>query len=482
MGCSRRMFLGAGAAFLAVPGFAGTGKPKLRVGIVSDLHLETRVGSELTPFENLDRAFRHFDELKADAILACGDLTNLGTERSLLQLGEIWRKTFPHGCRSDGSPVANLFHLGDHDAGGYAHKWGWAKSHCADPDEELAHPLSEADMPVLWKTAFGVDWQPIMIREVKGYTFVLANHPPHGKESQDGQFIPGVAEALASLRYDKSRPVFYSQHRGIPGTVHGNEACGLGGPEMFETLKRYGGIIAFTGHAHANCADEKSLWQGEFTAVAVPSLRNCGTRLGRENSFRPMIKGREVVQKADGIWESGQYLFMSVYEDCVTIARYDVTNRASLGPDWVIPLPLPNDRVSFAERAKKSVAPRFPQGACVRVELGVTEKDRKERPRRCIRVSFPPAHATASTPRAYDYEVRVGLVVRRVFSANAFWADEKDVKSVYCLIDCADLPERLDGLVVSVSPADSFGHHGMPIETVIPSAGKADEERGGQGT
>lgn len=159
MGCSRRMFLGAGAAFLAAPGFAGAGKPRLRVGIVSDLHLETRVGSEMTPFENLDRAFRHFDELKADAILACGDLTNLGTERSLLQLGEIWRKTFPHGCRSDGAPIVQLFHFGDHDMGGYAHKWEWAKPRCENP-EELKMPLPETDVAAIWEECFHEKWEP----------------------------------------------------------------------------------------------------------------------------------------------------------------------------------------------------------------------------------------------------------------------------------------------------------------------------------
>ena len=457
-GVTRRRFVGGAAAFLAAHGLWAKDVPNLRIGVISDIHLATR-DREFKSERRLEDVLRRFDALKADGVLACGDLTDFGTIESLELFGAIWGKVFPNGCRSDGAPVAKLFHCGDHDAGGYAHKWDWARGHCADPDE-LMHPLTPELLPTVWRRAFGERWSPVIIKTVRGYRFVLANHPHHDEGSRQGTIMPGLDKAILKANDDPSRFVFYSQHRPILDTLCFKGAYSY--PESRKALDACANVIAFHGHMHLNCIDEKNLWQGPFTAVSVPSLAFCCTRPGRENGTAKQVEGREVVQARDGLYESAQYLFMDVFGDRAVIARYEAMHHEPMGPDWVIPF-VGRDGLSAEARGRKAVPPQFAPAAKVKVEPSVRVEDRKKRPQDCIRVSFPPAHATSASPRAYDYEVCVGGLTRRVFSSNSFWSDERDKKDVYCLIRRAELPQASDGLAVSVRPANSFGQSGRAI-------------------
>ena len=65
MKLTRRDFVSATAAFAAVPGFCGNGagKPLMRLGIISDLHVLTReTGMGLQNCLCYEPALRYFDE------------------------------------------------------------------------------------------------------------------------------------------------------------------------------------------------------------------------------------------------------------------------------------------------------------------------------------------------------------------------------------------------------------------------------------
>jgi hypothetical protein len=118
MQLTRKSFLGAGiatAAFSAVSSPADqsvkpVGQRRMRLGVLSDLHITDAASTE--PFEAV---LRIFDREKVDGVVVCGDLTDFGTETQLKLLADAWFKVFPDGKRSDGEPVANLMHYGDHD-------------------------------------------------------------------------------------------------------------------------------------------------------------------------------------------------------------------------------------------------------------------------------------------------------------------------------------------------------------------------------
>ena len=177
---SRRAFFGqaTAATVLAAAGCLPEkvgGEPRLKVGVLSDVHLLL----QKDPMHSdvyFEKALRWYGEQKADAVLLCGDIADCGLVSELEYAVEIWNRVFPGDRRSDGAPIKRLFHFGDHDYGGYAHKYPWAKKSSKDPDAPN-HALVNEDVVAIWDRLFHEKWAPIQVHEVKGYTFVLAHHP-----------------------------------------------------------------------------------------------------------------------------------------------------------------------------------------------------------------------------------------------------------------------------------------------------------------
>ena len=468
---SRRAFFGraTAATVLAAAGCLpkASGGARLRVGVISDVHLLTQKDSMHSDVY-FEKALRWYDEQKADAVLLCGDIADCGLVAELEYAVEIWDKVFPGGRRSDGQPIEKLFHFGDHDYGGYAHKYPWAKKCSKDPDAPN-HALVNEDVGVIWERLFHEKWAPIQVKNVKGYTFVLAHHPHN---MQKGTVIPGLAEALAAASPDPTKPFFFSMHRPVHGTLPEWNPKSLETDPNHKALCKYPNVMAFFGHCHRNCADELNLWQGEYTAVHVPSSSYCCTRGGRENSFsggnQPDKKRPQLMDRVD-CRSSNQALFMTVCEDCIVIERRDVRHGASMGANWVVPLPSPDGSCSAKARGANAMAPEFPEGATA----VVSERTGKNRAKKAVEqvvVTFPPANSRGGRPRAFDYEVVAKAdgfkLVRRVFSTRAYWFESKDVEPSCCVFGKAELPADKT-VVFTVRPANCFGMFGAPLPEVV---------------
>lgn len=472
---TRRRFFGTAAAFAAVAGCrsgGGADEVRLRVGVCSDVHLLTANDTRWQGGEVFEKTLRVYNEKKADAVLLCGDIADCGLTDELAYAADIWNRVFPDGRRSDGAPVERLFLLGDHDLGGFAQRYPWARKRSRDPDA-VNHPLVTADLPAVWRRLFDEDWTPVQVKTVKGYRFVLAHFPLNGGEGTGDVPLPGLDAALAAADDDPSRPLFYAQHRPVYGTLPEANPASLEKSANYRALARHPNVLAFFGHCHRNCADELNLWQGAFMAVHVPSTNYCGTRGGRENSFtvanRPTFdkagKGRVLQMTRTDVTRTRQCLFLTVHADRLVLSRHDLANDGSMGPDWTIPLPAPDGACAAAARKAKSRAPAFPAGAAAVVTEG-RGRDRAKRERDEVVVSFPPAHAAAGRPRAFDYEVTAAAdgktLVRRVFSTRPCWTEAADTEPVRCVFAAAELPA--DGRIVfTVRPADAFGLTGAPL-------------------
>ena len=460
---TRKEFLGASAAFAAMgPMFAKpVGKPLMRLGMISDTHLILNDnGLGLQNSLCFEPALRYFDERKADGVLVAGDLTDFGSAVELRRFAAIWNRVFPGNRRSDGSLIKLLHIFGDHDMGGYMHKFSWA------PKAELTEGIiPEMDVVALWDECFHEKWAPIQVKECCGYKFILAHHPRHTKESDHGDSIPGLAEFMARQDLDPKKPFFFVQHRIFKDTVLA-PGCGWESGKTTEMLKKYPNALAVCGHGHCNAADDLCLWQGEFTAMQIPSLNFCCTRPGRENGYNNLDK--DAIMPKGEIRRSWQGMFGTMYADKFVVERRDFLNGMSLGPDWVVPLPSPDGSFRSEVRTKRSIPPLFAKGAKITIsERTVTNRAKKATD--AVVVSFPVAHATARTPRAYDYAVTAwkgGTVVKEkfVFSKGQFWADEKDTQSVECAFAKADLPADWRTTVnFTAAPRDSFGKRGRAI-------------------
>ena len=445
--------------------------PRLKVGVLSDVHLLTANDKHWHGDELFEKALRFYDGMKADAVLLCGDIADCGLVAELEYAAEIWNRVFPNGTRSDGEPIVQLFLLGDHDLGGFAHKYPWAKKCSKDP-EYLNHALVHEDVGTIWERLFHEKWSPVQVKTVKGYSFVLAHFPVNGGGGTGDVPIDGLSDALAVADVDPEKPFFYAQHRPVYGTLPEVKPDILEKSVNHKALAKHPNVLAFFGHCHRNCADDLNLWQGAYTAVHVPSTNYCGTRGGRENSFstanQPDPKRVQQMQRAD-VNRTNQLLFMTVFSDRIVISRHDIANDASMGPDWLIPLPSPDGSCTAAARRARSRAPTFPAGAVATV-TGGRGKDRAKKERDEVVVSFPPASATDDRPRAFDYEVTASAegfkpLVRRVFSTRPYWAEEKDVDMVRCVFGQFELPNDR-AVTFTVRPANCYGVAGDALAPV----------------
>ena len=483
---TRRTFFGVASAAAASafaresPRWSTAERPRLKVGVISDIHLLTANDRHWHSGEMFEKALRYFDGKCVDAVLLCGDIADCGHVAELELAADIWNSVFPNGRRRDGECVRQLFHLGDHDLGGFAHKYYWAEE-CARSPDELNHVIAHEDVAAIWERLFGEKWQPIQVKNVKGYTFILAHHPLNVAENtiagtkMPGTEIPNLAKVLAAVKIDPSKPFFYSQHRPIYGTLPDFPQASLDADPNYRALAAYPNALAFFGHTHRNCADELCLWQGAFTSVCVPSTNYCTTRMGRENSFA-VGRSRVCQMRRTEVHETHQLLYMEVFRDRITISRRDMTNDAAMGVDWVIPLPSPDETCSASARKDRSIAPKFPSGTVAEVSSGIgMDRDKNTRPE--VVVTFPPARAVDRHPRAFDYEVSVTVkgrikMVRRVFSTRPCWCDERDVAPVRCVFALSELPPDHQ-ISFTVTPFNSYGVAGKPMPPVFWMKGHA---------
>ena len=480
---TRKSFLEAGMAAAAVPSaFADVGrtaKPsglrRLRLGVLSDLHIVDAASAG--PFEAV---LRIFDREKADGVLVCGDLTDFGTETQLKLLADAWFKVFPGGKRSDGEPIANLMHYGDHDICDKTYR---DRKKCVNlyPDEEaMKKVLLIRDRKGAWERCFREPWAPIVHKRVKGYDFVLSHFTRGEKGNEGGNSTPGLASFMSSLKLDPKKPFFHSQHRIYRGTACGPKTYGQDDGSTGSIFSaKYPNVIAFCGHGHQSSTNDQILWQGAFTAIEVPSLCYCITGPGRENGFAmldwPYTYPAYTMKMRFGEGHDfiRQGLIVDVYDNCVNIVRHEFKYADRTGHDLAFPLPSPGDRpFSFENRSRTVPAPVFPDGATVRVRE-VREKDRMGDMQDMYELSFPPASMTATTPRANEYEVCVesqwGDVVkveatRRFYSSAYNWGDAYDRKPVICRMLKSDLPLNRPARFV-VSPMNSYYVRGKALTT-----------------
>ena len=463
----RRAFLSGCLATAAVSALAD-GRPdaerksRLVVGLLSDLHLKDKAEYPgCGPVAKLEKAFRLFDVCKADAVLISGDLADNGIVPQLEQLAEIWNRHFPGDRRSDGEKIERLFHFGDHDAGGYAHTASFFKSNerlkaCYGVDDATLEKWSiRSDRAAIWRRVFGEEFEPIRHKRVKGYDFLLAHWDKDAPGANGGNATPGLAEALTRIHPDPDRPFFYSQHRVYRGAVGGPFTWGQDDGSAGKILSAYPNAVAFCGHGHLTATDESVLWQGAFTAIEIPSLRYVGLESGHANKIN--------VDAAE------QGLLMRVYDREIVIERHDLGTGERLGPDWRFPVAKADRPYAPARREAEEIAPQFPADA----RATVREIERTDADGRRFEISFPPARTTATSPRAYDYEVSLACIetggraprtVKRVFSEACVRAESMDVKPVRCIFTEKELTLFPHGeLVAQVCPCGRFGRKGRPL-------------------
>ena len=433
--------------------------PRLRIGILSDIHLKDTVA-----VQKLERALRVFRKGRVDGVLICGDLADSGIVSQLEELAGTWEKVFPGSKGIDGGYVERLFHYGDHDNRGYLRKNDSAtKEPYSLSDAEYGENLIFKHPKDVWERVFGEPWTPIMHKRVKGYDFILAHFNPAGRNT-----TPGLKPFLEGLKLDASRPFFYSQHRVLRNTVCGSGVYGQDDGSVGCILSAYPNCCAFCGHSHQTAVREDAIWQGAFTAIQVPSLRYVTHEDGHQN------------KPNGGLAEQGMLLL--VYDDRMVVQRIDFANRRPLAEAWRIPLAGAERPFAHATRRRTAAVPQFEKDA--RLGAWVEERQSKDgESKRALSIEFPVVNGLSGGIRAYDYEVTIDALcfggdsqrsVKRVFSPGIQFAPACDAGNVRASFELDEfkswnaLKSRSWGaLHVAVRPREVFGGMGAAVEADV---------------
>lgn len=449
---NRRGFLGGAFALASLAGcrsvLGGRETPHLCFGVVSDIHVTTPESCAM-----LERALRYFKSRGADAVMIPGDLTDWGLRSGLEYVKATWDKVFA------GTDVVPLFCTGNHDFDGWAYGDMTMEMHANGYSESKA--LTKLGLAAEWRRVFGEEYAPIRVRTVKGYDFISAEWNSFSK-------FPEWMAANGG-RFRSEKPFFYFQHPPANGTTP-DGACGEDKGAAFEALKGYPNAIAFTGHTHVPFNDERSIWQGEFTSIAVPSLSYAGCPSGHENgSGNRSGKSKQTMSMLPDRFNlrGGQGYFVSVYDGCMVIERIDIEEDCEEGaPAWVVPLGGEERPYDLATRAAASVAPRFPSGAALRTETRNTE-NRQGKWTIAMVCEFPAAIAPAGA-RIFDYEIRAlpqdgsAPLVKKFLSPAYAKMAKYEPRTMRFWFDVAELPQDVD-YRLEARAFNCFGKSSTPL-------------------
>lgn len=445
----------------------GSGKERLRMGVLSDIHIRCDKPEQGEMFR---KALEYFRDRGVDAVLLAGDIADTGRVAELEICANVWYSVFPNGKAPDGRPVEHLFVLGNHCVD------GWRNPHYRSPstDEQarLADAIGYADVrQKTWRRLFHEDFQPIWMKTVKGYPVIGA----HWEKSDGGIRIEEFMKAHAK-EIDPSLPFFYTQHEHPKDTVMGPWAWGHDDGRSTRALAAFPNAVAFSGHSHYSLTDERSIWQGAFTSINASSLYYGSNEYalrenGRDNAFGYTGEKRARRMKALGLSQCRQGQFVTVYDDRIDIDRLDFISGMALGDKWVLPLPVAEKKpFDFAVRRAARVAPEFASGAKVSVAIRKNGEGAE-----FVDVTFPHAE-TKNKCRVFEYEVTAALEAdevdliqaqRRVLAPDFYSLDEPSFhRSGLCTFLSKDLtlkgPYRF-----TVRPIECFGAKGRPIASEL---------------
>jgi hypothetical protein len=335
--------------------------------------------------------------------------------------------------------------------------------------------LKKLGLAAEWERVFGEKFEPIRVRTVRGYDFVSSEWNSFSK-------FPEWMAANGG-RFRGERPFFYFQHPPAKGTTPDGAGWADGGA-AFEALKGHPNAVAFTGHAHRPFNDERSIWQGEFTAISTPSLSYASFPPGHENGrgdrHGKSTQAMQIVPDRLNL-RGGQGYFVSVWDERMTVERIDIEEGCVEGAGaWVVPLGVEGRPYDLAARTAASVAPQFPSGAALHAETRNTE-NRQGKWTIVMNCEFPSAVPPTGT-RVFDYEIRAvpldgsAPLVKKFLSPAYSRMAKYEPKSMRFWFDVAELPQDRE-YRLEVRAFNCFGKASDPLVSrvwrSVPGLGKA---------
>ena len=345
---------------LLIPLCLFSAEPELKFAVVSDIHEK---------WNELDRVFSFLAAKKPDAVLFGGDLTN-GNPQSYKTYGEYFKKYFAGGKNA---PV-HIPITGNHDYLGHPHRE--KRLTVQGTLERFFKPMG---LPAKWLQHY----------RIKGYTFLgVSATDVKGEHRFTDSEIKQVSDLIGKAEKEApGKPVFVLTHCPPAFTLLGSAFSPVPRPKarfhwrydnVRKMLENHPQAVSISGHTHLALEDERTIWQGEFTAVHGGVLR--WVTPIRPKPLAGLIETRDR-------FRGRNFLYVEVFKNKMVIYRYDAETLREIKPQnrWQIALPYRKANAVYTDkRAGKAVAPKFPANARAQIirdgKLLYLKRDRAQHP------------------------------------------------------------------------------------------------------
>ena len=286
--CStRKTFLAGMASAAAIPVWAGPSPLRLRIGAMSDNHLNA---AHPETHRKTKACFELFRRERVDVVLDTGDIA----DRSDMNELRFFRSCFDAAFA--GTETVPFFAVANHDTN-YNPATGGRAPKSNDP-AVIAAAVAALGMS-----------SPNPCVAVKGYQFVSIRQFEKLEVLEEN-----ICKALAANV--GNRPVFVMTHE--PPYATTSRTIYWSSRQIRNVLNKYPQVVSLSGHIHDSVVWPANVWQGGFTAV----------NLGAHAQYSNPIDGEATI--------------LDVYDDRIDIRRYEAVSGREIGADdrWSIPLPL----------------------------------------------------------------------------------------------------------------------------------------------
>ena len=318
-------------------------KPILKIVVTTDIHAQ---------WETLEKIYGFMAQKNPDVVLFAGDLARyVGDEKSYKTYINIYNR---HFSKCNPKPV-HIPITGNHDY------WEYKGVKRLAPQDSLKRFFHPMGMKAEW----------LQHHVVKGYTFIgVSATDEKGENNHTAEEINQVSDLIGQAeKKAPGKPVFVMTHCPPAFTMTGSERSGNEKKvwdwrydHIRKMLTGHKQVISISGHTHLPLQDERTIWQGEFTAFNAGGLYHVSLT-------PPGVSQNQYISDRNLIGKS--FCYIEVFEDQMTIYRYDALTMKEINPGnrWRIELPYdPAKAVYTMKRAEKIKPPEFRKGATAAIE------------------------------------------------------------------------------------------------------------------
>ena len=408
-------------------------KPILKFVVTTDIHAQ---------WETLEKVYGFMAKKNPDAVLFTGDLARyVGDEKSYKTYINIYNK---HFSKCNPKPV-HIPITGNHDYWEYK---GVKRLPPQDSLKRFFHPMG-----------MKADW--LQHHVVKGYTFIgVSATDEKGENYHTPEQIRKVSGLIGQAEKNSpGKPVFVLTHCPPAFTVAGS--AWYNNPEKVwdwrydhirQMLTGHKQVISFSGHTHIPLEDERSIWQGEFTAINAGGLYKYSLQV-------PGDVREEYIQPPSNNQYRRAFCYIEVFRKYMVIYRYNAETLEEINPEkrWRIELPYdPSKAVYTMKRAEKIQPPEFRPGAKAELE--------KDDDSYFIRL-------TSAVHPDFVYAYKVKLIYhdkkwkpQEFYIASNFFSGKKTLHPSYRIPKDVKLVPGAKG-IMEITPVETFGKEGKKLTT-----------------